>query len=49
MKIYWLLQVLHEFRSVQCADNGPSTHSDEEQTPQKLYRALDTRGCMKLR
>ena len=32
---YWMLQVIHVFRSVLCADtdNDPITHSDEDQTP----------------
>ena len=43
-----MLQVLHVFRSPMCADNDPSTHSDEDPTTRTLYRALDTRRCMQL-
>ena len=40
MKKYWLLQVLHVFRSVLCADNDPSTHSDEDQTPKTIIQGF---------
>ena len=34
-----VLQVLHVFRSVLCADNDPSTHSNKDKTLHKLDRA----------
>ena len=48
MKKYWLLQVLQVFHYVQYADYDPSTHSDDDPTKQKLYRALDTCKCIQL-
>ena len=45
---YWMLQVLQLFRSVQCADNDASTQSDDDPTPIKFYKALDTGRCMQL-
>ena len=35
-----MLQVLHVFYSVLCADIDPSTHSDEDQTPQKIIQGF---------
>ena len=40
MKKYWLLQVLHVFRSVLCADYDPSTHSDEDQTHKTIIQGF---------
>ena len=33
---YWMLKVILVFRSILCADNYPSTHSDEDETPNHI-------------
>ena len=36
-----MLQVLHMFRTVQCPDNDPITHSDEDPTSQENSTPLE--------
>ena len=36
-----MLQIRHVFRSVLCADNDPSMHSDEDKTPNKIIQGFE--------